>query len=99
MNENFATAMRQATQHTRAANLTEATRIIQEALAGRSSTPTNDASKADIAPAATQGARTPFKADPNAEIVEPVVASKPKLRNRPPRHRSQQHRAQQRRPG
>lgn len=78
MNENFATAMRQATEHTRAANLTEATRIIQEALAGRSSTPTNDASKADIVPAATQGARTPFKADPNAEIVEPVVASKPK---------------------
>ncbi|WP_404862654.1 alpha/beta hydrolase family esterase [Georhizobium sp. MAB10] len=78
MNENFAAAMRQATEHTRAANLTEATRIIQAALAGRSSGPTSDETKADIVPAATQNARTPFKADPNAEIIEPEAVSTPK---------------------
>jgi poly(hydroxyalkanoate) depolymerase family esterase len=78
MNENFAAAMRQATEHTRAANLTEATRIIQAALAGRSSGRTSDETKAEIVPAATQSARTRFKADPNAEIIEPEAVLTPK---------------------
>lgn len=68
---NFLIAMRQATSLTRASNLVEATRVIQDLLAGR---PTRDPI-APTEPAVVEAQREPhskpFQIDPHAEIIEP----------------------------
>lgn len=72
MNNDFATAMRHALRSTRALNIAEATRVIQDALAGRSGsairTPTPD-----ITPPPPNQRSTPFPVDPDAEVIEPLA--------------------------
>lgn len=72
MNVDFATAMRRATQHARAQNLTEATRLIQEALGqGR------DAAKFPDAPRASPGSFTfPGLGGREGDIVTPSSPAK-----------------------
>jgi poly(hydroxyalkanoate) depolymerase family esterase len=69
MNEDFAAAMRQAALSTRASDLTEATRVIQDALSGR--TASRRSTDADITPPPARSRPAPFTIDPGAEIVEP----------------------------
>lgn len=71
MNEDFAAAMRRAALSTRASNLTEATRVIQDALAGRSVSGARASTGPDITPPPARSRPTPFPVDPHAEIVEP----------------------------
>ncbi|WOS62436.1 extracellular catalytic domain type 1 short-chain-length polyhydroxyalkanoate depolymerase [Sinorhizobium fredii] len=71
MNDDFATAMRRAVRSTRALNLAEATRVIQDALAGRSASDTRTSTNPDITPPPPNQRSTPFPVDPDAEIIEP----------------------------
>lgn len=75
MTDNFFAAMRLATLSTRAANAAEATRLIQEALAGYGGTGRQGAASAPemVTPPARRGA-TPFPVDPDADLVEPADA-------------------------
>jgi poly(hydroxyalkanoate) depolymerase family esterase len=80
---NFLIAMRRATSLTRASNLVEATRVIQDLLARR---PTADP-RAPTEPvtADTPHARhsKPFQIDPDAEVIEPREEQVPGSRERP----------------
>jgi poly(hydroxyalkanoate) depolymerase family esterase len=71
MNEDFATAMRRAVQSTRALNPAEATRVIQDALAGRPASDTRTSTHPEITPPPPIRRSTPFPLDPDAEIIEP----------------------------
>jgi poly(hydroxyalkanoate) depolymerase family esterase len=71
MNEDFATAMRRAVRSTRALNVAEATRVIQDALAGRPASDTRTSTHPEITPPPTVQRSTPFPVDPDAEIIEP----------------------------
>jgi poly(hydroxyalkanoate) depolymerase family esterase len=71
MNDDFATAMRRAVQSTRALNVAEATRLIQDALAGRSASGTPTSTDPDITSPPPKQRSTPFPVDPDAEIIEP----------------------------
>ena len=71
MNDDFAAAMRQAARSTRTSNLVEATRAIQDALAGRWVSPARGPTVPDITPPSAKARPTPFPVDPNAEIIEP----------------------------
>ncbi|MBP1853470.1 extracellular catalytic domain type 1 short-chain-length polyhydroxyalkanoate depolymerase [Rhizobium halophytocola] len=77
MNEDFFAAMRRATSSTRALNLTEATAIIQAALAGRPASVEPTAADPDILPPSpghrqmSPGHRQkPFEVHPEAEIID-----------------------------
>lgn len=68
MNDDFATAMRRAVRSTRALNVAEATRVIQDALVGRSAP--KRTSTLDITPPPPNQRSTPFPVDADAEIIE-----------------------------
>ncbi len=68
---NFLMAMRRATSLTRASNLVEATRVIQDVLAGRPMTDPRAPTEPAIVNAPRARQTKPFQIDPNAEIVEP----------------------------
>ncbi|ASY66597.1 Poly(3-hydroxybutyrate) depolymerase (plasmid) [Sinorhizobium sojae CCBAU 05684] len=70
MNDDFAAAMRRAVRSTRALNVAEATRVIQDALAGRSVSDTCTLTP-DITPPPPYQHSTPFPVDPDAEVIEP----------------------------
>lgn len=72
MNDDFETAMRRAVRSTRALNVAEATRVIQDALAGRSVSGTRSRSP-DITPPPPIQRSTPFPVDPDAENIEPTT--------------------------
>lgn len=74
MNDDFEAAMRRALRSTRALNVAEATRVIQDALAGRSFSDTRTSSP-DITPPRPLQRSAPFPVDPNAEIIEPPTWS------------------------
>lgn len=74
MNDDFETAMRRALRSTRALNIAEATRVIQDALARRSVSVTRSSSP-DITPPPPVQRSAPFPVDPLAEIVEPATWS------------------------
>lgn len=74
MNDDFETAMRRALRSTRALNVAEATRVIQDALAGRSVSDTR-ISSSDITPPRPIQRSAPFPVDPDAEIIEPPTRS------------------------
>lgn len=76
MNDDFAAAMRRAALSTRASNLTEATRVIQDALAGRTASGGRGAAVPDVTPPPAGSRPPPFPVDPHAEIIEP--SGKPK---------------------
>lgn len=76
MNNDFETAMRRAVRFTRALNVAEATRVIRDALAGRSVSDTRTSSP-DIAPPRPIQRSTPFPVDPDAEIIEPPTRPEP----------------------
>jgi len=94
MNEDFAAAMRRAALSTRASNLTEATRVIQDALGGRAASGEHASTVPDITPPPVKSRSTPFPVDPRAEIIEPpakpkaatarLVVSRPSQRLRKP---------------
>lgn len=71
MNDVFATAMRRAVRSTRALNVAEATRVIQDALAGRPASDARTSTNPDITPPPPIQRSTPFPVDPDAEIIEP----------------------------
>ncbi|NEI72914.1 PHB depolymerase family esterase [Rhizobium lusitanum] len=71
MNDDFFIAMRRAASSTRALNLAEATRVIQDALVGRPTSRPRATSKPEINPTPPSHRSKPFSIDPNAEIVEP----------------------------
>ncbi|MGF0539955.1 extracellular catalytic domain type 1 short-chain-length polyhydroxyalkanoate depolymerase [Agrobacterium sp. ES01] len=75
MNEDFFAAMRRATSSTRALNLTEATAIIQAALAGRPASANSKAADPDILPPSPVNHQKPFEIHPEAEITD-VESSK-----------------------
>ena len=72
MNEDFAAAMRRATLSTSGSKVAEATRIIQDALAGRSFAGRRVSTVPDITPPFAKSGPTPFPVDPDADIVEPA---------------------------
>ncbi|APG87374.1 poly(3-hydroxyalkanoate) depolymerase C (plasmid) [Sinorhizobium americanum CCGM7] len=69
MNDDFATAMRRAVRSTRALNVAEATRVIQDALSGRAASDTR-LSTPDITLPPPRQRSTPFPVDPDAEVIE-----------------------------
>lgn len=71
MNDDFAAAMCRAVRSTRALNLAEATRVIQDALAGRPASDTRTSTHPEITPPPPIQRSTPFPVDPDAEIIEP----------------------------
>lgn len=77
MNDEFAAAMRRATVSTRALNLSDATRVIQDALAGRSATAEPGPAAPDIIPPAARSRPKPFAVDPHVEIIEPSAKPDP----------------------
>jgi poly(hydroxyalkanoate) depolymerase family esterase len=77
MNEDFGSAMRRAMLSMRASDVSEATRVIQEALARRSPTPERLPPASDIAPPPPRPRTRPFEIDPDADIVEPSAAGSP----------------------
>ncbi len=77
MNDEFAAAMRRATLSTRALNLSEATRVIQDALAGRSAAAEPGPAAPDIMPPTAKSRPKPFAVDPHAEIIEPSAKPDP----------------------
>lgn len=74
MNDDFKMAMRRALRSTRALNVAEATRVIQDAMAGRSVSNIRTSSP-DIAPPRPTQRSAPFQVDPDAEIIEPPTWS------------------------
>ncbi|WP_426130898.1 hypothetical protein [Pararhizobium sp. PWRC1-1] len=76
MNNEFAAAMRRATLSTHAMNFTEATRVIQDALAERAAAK-EPGPAPDIMPPAAKKRPKPFSVDPNAEVVEPSTKLEP----------------------
>ena len=72
MNEDFAAAMRRATLSTSGSKVAEATRIIQDALAGQSFAGRRVSTVPDITPPFAKSGPTPFPVDPDADIVEPA---------------------------
>lgn len=74
MNDEFAAAMRRATLSTRALNLSEATRVIQDAIAGRSAAVEPGP---DIMPPTARSRPKPFAVDPRAETIEPSAKQDP----------------------
>ena len=77
MNDEFAAAMRRATLSTRALNLSDATRVIQDALTGRSATAEPGPAAPDIIPHAARSRPKPFAVDPHAETIEPSAKLDP----------------------
>lgn len=71
MNDEFAAAMRRATLFTRASNPSEATRLIQDALAGRTISGEDGPAVPDIIPPAAKSRPKPFPVDPDAQVIEP----------------------------
>lgn len=69
MNDDFFTTMRRATSSTRALNLAEATRVIQNALSGHPAFGAGS-SNPDITPPPPMRRSKPFPVDPGAEIIE-----------------------------
>lgn len=76
MNHHFVCAMRRAMLSTRASNVTEATRVIQEALGEISSSASRNGEGPEILAPPLRAAATPFRVDPHADIVEPPEASR-----------------------
>lgn len=76
MNDGFVAAMRRATLSTRASNLAEATRVIQDALTGFTGLPSQDIEAPELQAPPHRPGSTPFRVDPNADIVEPPEASR-----------------------
>ncbi|MCV9966751.1 PHB depolymerase family esterase [Pararhizobium sp. BT-229] len=72
MNDDFFTTMRRATSSTRALNLAEATRVIQDALSGHPASGTGSANP-DITPPPPIRRSKPFAVDPGAEIIEAEI--------------------------
>lgn len=75
MNHHFVAAMRRAMLSTRASNVTEATRVIQEALGDLSHGASQKDEGPEILAPTMRAAATPFRVDPRADIVEPPGAS------------------------
>ncbi|MDP9812228.1 poly(hydroxyalkanoate) depolymerase family esterase [Rhizobium tibeticum] len=71
MKDDFFIAVRRATSLTRTSNITEATRVIQDALAGRPASGAPASTEPDIADTPRVHHAKPFQIDPNAEIIEP----------------------------
>lgn len=71
MNEDFVAAMRRATQATRASNVAEATRVIQDVLMGRAIPAEPNTTSPEILAAEAQSHPKPFQIDPDADLVEP----------------------------
>ncbi|QPB22267.1 PHB depolymerase family esterase [Rhizobium sp. 007] len=69
MNDDFFTTMRRATSSTRALNLAEATRVIQDALSGHPASGAGS-SNPDITPPPPVRRPKPFPVDPDAETIE-----------------------------
>ena len=69
MNNDFFATMRRATSSTRALNLAEATRVIQDALSGHPASGARS-SNPDITPPPPMRRSKPFAVDPDAEIIE-----------------------------
>lgn len=78
MNDHFVAAMRRATLSTRASNVAEATRVIKNALAGFNGTTSQDVEAPEILAPPLRPGSTPFRVDPNADIVEPRETSQKK---------------------
>lgn len=76
MNHHFVAAMRRAMLSTRASNVTEATRVIQEALGEISSGASRNGEGLEILAPSPRAAATPFRVDPHADIVEPPEPSR-----------------------
>lgn len=72
MNEDFLAAMHRAAASTRALNLAEATRVIQDALAGPPAFGTHGTADPDITPPPSNGRSKPFPIDPDADVIEPT---------------------------
>lgn len=77
MNDEFAAAMRRATLSTRAMNLAEATRVIQDALAGRTAVAEPESAAFDIMLPAPKSGPKPFFADSRAEVIESSARPEP----------------------
>ena len=71
MNEDFVAAMRRATQATRASNVAEATRVIQDVLMGRAIPAEPNTTVPEILAPQTRSHPQPFQIDPDADLVEP----------------------------
>lgn len=71
MNDEFAAAMRRATLFTRASNPSEATGLIQDALAGRTVSGEAGPAVPDIIPPTAKSRPKPFPVDPAAQVIEP----------------------------
>lgn len=72
MNEDFVAAVRRATLSTRASNVAEATRVIQDALAGHAISGRQDGTIPEIVAPPARFGPTPFPVDPDADLVEPA---------------------------
>nr|WP_299497835.1 hypothetical protein [uncultured Rhizobium sp.] len=70
MNDVFAAAMRRAMHSTRALDLMEATREIQNALSGRSASEMPRSTTQDVTPPPSGRRPAPFTIDPDAEVIE-----------------------------
>lgn len=75
MNNDFLAAMRRATLSTRASNVADATRVIQEALAGRTTSVGRNSTVPEIVAPPARFQPKPFRIDPDAELVEPSEGS------------------------
>lgn len=71
MNHDFLAAMRRAMLSTRASNVTEATRVVQDALAGFSRTAIQDGKTPEVLAPPLKAGTMPFRVDPNAAVIEP----------------------------
>lgn len=80
---NFLIGMRQATSLTRASNLAEATRVIQDLLAGRQAADPRAPTELVVADAPRARHSKPFQIDPDAEIIEPDKEQVTGSRQRP----------------
>ena len=76
MNAHFVAAMRRATLSTRASNVAEATRVIQDALAGSTGTASLDVEPPEIQAPPMRPGSTPFPVNPNADVIELPEASR-----------------------
>jgi len=71
MNDDFAAAMRRAAHSTRALNVDEATRVIQDALGLTAASGARRSTLPDITPPPAKSGPIPFPVDPDAEILQP----------------------------
>ena len=72
MNTEFLAAMRRATSSTRAFDLAEATRVIQDAFAGIPQADVGSSTKPEFSSPSKTDRSKPFPIDPDAEVVEPA---------------------------